>query len=203
MVAELGAVVAAVVLGGKGGLIVLLVAASVALALRGERWFVARDRDRPAAWSALGGGLVGGAALAGAWFLSPTLIDATGHDIEWSTEPVVRGSFQLAATLALITVALGVASELVFRRWLLDRVAGLVRTQGEPRPVALVAGILLAAVIEAAVSPSGGFPVGVGVVSGGLGALYVTSGGRIAACVTARLVFDVGAIFLQALQLTA
>jgi hypothetical protein len=198
-------VIAAVILGGKTGLILLLVVASIAMMLHGGgRWFVARDGDRGAAWSALGGAIVGGAALGGAWLLSPALLDTTGHAVEWTTEPVVRGSVQLAVIVAVVTATLAVASELVFRRWLVDRIAGYVVARGEPRAVALVAGILTAAVIEAAVSPSGaGFRIGVAVSSLGLGAIYVASGGRLAASVTARLVFDVGAIILQALRLTA
>lgn len=203
---EVTGVIAAVIVGGKGGLMLLLVVASIAMIVRGggARWFVARDGDRGAAWSALGGAGVGAAALGGAWLVSPALLDATGHSVEWTTEPVVRGSLELAAIVAVVTVALGVASELVFRRWLLDRVAGYVRDRGEPRAVALVAGILTAAVIEAAVSPTGeGFRGGVAVTSLGLGAIYVTSGGRLAGSLTARLVFDVGAIIVQALRMTA
>src|SRR5688572_4335538 len=116
---EVIGVIAAIIIGGKYGLILLLVIASIAMMLRGGRWFVARDTDRGAAWSALGGVLIGGAALGGAWLLSPALLDATGHSVEWTTEPVVRGSVQLAAIVAVVTATLAVASELVFRRWLL------------------------------------------------------------------------------------
>lgn len=201
---EVLAVLAAIIIGGKYGLILLLAAASLALALRGGRWFASRDGDRGAAWSALGGALVGGLALGAAWLVSPSLLDITGHAVEWTTEPVVRGSIQLAAILAVITATLGVASELVFRRWLLDHVASYIVARGEPRAVALVAGILTAAVIEAAVSPAGGgLRLGVAITGLGLGAMYVTAGGRLAGCLTARLVFDVGAIIVQALRMTA
>jgi hypothetical protein len=201
---EVLAVIAAILVGGKYGLILLLVAAAIALALRGGRFFVERDGDRGAAWSALGGAIVGAIALAAAFLLSPRLLDLTGHAVEWTTEPVVRGSLQLAAILALVTATLGVASELVFRRWLLDAIATYIRDHGEPRSVALVAGILTAAVIEAAVSPSGeGLRLGSALTSLGLGAIYVTSGGRLAAPIAARLVFDVGAIIVQALRMTA
>ncbi|HUQ07160.1 MAG TPA: hypothetical protein VM261_31935 [Kofleriaceae bacterium] len=204
MLEVLGAI-AAVILGGKIGLILLLVVASVAMIIHGGgRWFLPRDGDRGAAWSALGGAIVGAAALGGAWLLSPALLDATGHAVEWTTEPTVRGSISLAAIVALVTGTLALASELVFRRWLLDRIAGYVMARGEPRAVALVAGILVAAVIEAAVSPGGaGFRGGVAVTSLGLGAIYVTSGGRLAASLSARLMFDVGAIIVQALRMTA
>jgi hypothetical protein len=198
-VLEVLGVIAAIALGGELGLITLLVVASIALALHGGggRWFASRDGDRGAAWSALGGALVGAAGLAAAFLLSPA-------SVEWTTEPVVRGSIPLAATVALVALALAVAAELVFRRWLLDRVATYIVSRGEPRAVALVAGVLLAALIEAAVSPSGaGFRLGAFVTSLGLGAIYVTSGGRIAGSLTARVVFDVGAIIVQALRLTA
>jgi hypothetical protein len=203
---EVIGVIAAVLLGGKAGLILLLVVASVAMIIHGggRRWFLPRDGDRGAAWSALGGAIVGAAALGGAWLLSPALLGATGHAVEWTTEPTVRGSIQLAVIVIAVTATLGLASELVFRRWLLDRVAGYVAARGEPRAVALVAGALAAAAIEAAVSPSGaGFRPGVALTSLGLGAIYVTSGGRLAASLTARLVFDVTAIIVQALQMTA
>ncbi len=202
---EVLGVIAAVILGGKTGLILLLVVASIAMVIHGGgRWFLPRDGDRGAAWSALGGAVIGAAALGGAWLLSPALLDATGHAVEWTTEPTVRGSISLAAIVALVTATLALASELVFRRWLLDRIAGYVVARGEPRAVALVAGVLTAAVIEAAVSPTGaGFRGGVAMTSLGLGAIYVTSGGRLAASLTARLVFDVGAIIVQALRMTA
>jgi hypothetical protein len=201
---EIAGVIAAVIVGGKYGLILLLAVASVAMMLHGGSWFVARDRDRGAAWSALGGALVGAVALAASWQLSPALLETSNRSVEWTTEPVVRGSLQLAAVVVLVTATIALAAELVFRRWVLDRVAGYVLDRGEPRAVALVAGILIAAVIEAAVSPSGaGFRLGVAVTSLGLGAIYVTSGGRLAASLTARLVFDVGAIIVQALRMTA
>ncbi len=200
---EIAAVIAGVVIGGKYGVMLLLVVASVAIMVRGGRWFEPRDGDRGAAWSALGGMIIGVAALGAAWIASPAIVESVGRDVEWTTEPVVRGSVQLATTVILVTVVLGLAAELVFRRWLLDRIAGAVVARGEPRQVALAAGVIVAAMIEAAVSPTGaGTRVGAVIASGGLGAIYVTSGGRIAACLTARLAFDVGAIIVQALRMT-
>ncbi len=201
---EIAAVLAAVVLGGKWALMLLLVAGSVVLALRGGRWFEARDTRDGAGWVALGGVLVGLAGLAAAWAIAPGVLDVTGRAVEWSTDPVVRGSASLAATLMVVTVAFGLAAELVFRRWLLDRVAAAVVGTGEPRHVGLAAGVLVAAVIEAAVSPAGeGLRLGTALMAGGLGAVYVTSGGRLVACLGARLAFELGAIAVQALRLTA
>lgn len=204
MLVEIAAVLAAVVIGGRWALMLLLVAGSVVLALRGGRWFEARDAREGAGWAALGGVLAGLAGLAAAWTIAPGVLDVTGRAVEWSTDPVVRGSASLAATLMVVTVAFGLAAELVFRRWLLDRVAAAVVGTGEPRRVGLAAGVLVAAVIEAAVSPAGdGLRVGTALMAGGLGAVYVTSGGRLVACLGARLAFELGAIALQALRLTA
>lgn len=203
-VLELGTVLAAIVLGGRAGLILLLVAGSIVLALRRGRWFATRDGDGGAGWAALGGVAVGAAALGAAWLLSPALLDVTGRAVEWTTEPMVRGSPSIATTLMLVTVAMGLAAELVFRRWLLDRVAGLARARGQPLPVALAAGILAAALIEAAVAPAGAGPrLGVALASGGLGVIYVGAGGRLAGCLTARLTFELGAVLVQALRLTS
>jgi hypothetical protein len=201
---ELLALLVAIILGGRFGLIALLAAGSAVLALRGGRWFAGRDGDAAARWAGLGGLAIGAVALAAAWWISPTLLGVTGRAVEWTTEPVVRGSVQLTVTVMVVTLVLGLAAEMVFRRWLLDRVARVVLTQGEPRPVALAAGVLIAAVIEAAVSPAGAGPrIGTVLESAGLGAIYVTSGGRLTACLGARIAFDLGALLLQALRLTA
>jgi hypothetical protein len=147
--------------------------------------------------------IVGGLALAGAWWMSPSLLDVTGRAVEWSTEPVVRGSVGIAATVMVVTLILGIAAEYVFRRWILDGVAAWVVARGEPRQVALAAGVFVAAVIEAAVSPHGDGPrIGTFIAGLGLGALYVTAGGRITGALTARLVFELGAVMLQAMRLT-
>jgi hypothetical protein len=204
MLLEVAAVLAAIVVGGKLGLILLLVAGSVVLALRGGRWFEARDAGGGTGWAALGGLAVGVAALAAAWAIAPSLLDVTGRAVEWGTEPVVRGSASLAATVMLVTLTFAVATEMVFRRWLLDRVAAAVLARGESRGAALAAGVLVAALIEAAVSPTGdGLRIGTALMAGGLGAVYVSSGGRLAACVGARVAFELGAVALQALRMTA
>lgn len=202
LVLELGGLALAVALGGVGGLIAILAAVSVARWVRGGRWFVARDGDGAAGWSALGGAAVGAGALAAAWMLSPAVAGLADASVEWTTEPVVRGSWSLALTVAAVTLALGVAGELVFRRWLVDRVAGWVQARGAVRTAALVVGVLAASAIEAAVSARGGEPVGTFVAGVGVGTLYVGAGGRLAPCLSARLVFDLGAILLQALRVT-
>lgn len=199
---EIAAVLAAIVLGGRGAVMLLLVAGTLVLVLRGGSW-LAPGKGGGGAWAALGGSVVGALALAGALAISPAVLDVTGRGVEWTTEPVVRGSVQLAVTVALVAVALGVGAELVFRRWLLERVAARVQARGEPAAAALAAGVLVAALLEAAVAPTGASGrLGVALVSAGLGILYVTSGGRLAAPVAARLTFELGAILLQALRVT-
>lgn len=203
MLLEVAAVLAAVVLGGKGGLILLLVAGSAVLALRGGRWFEPRDARDGAGWAALGGLVVGLAGLAAAGAISPSVLAVTGRAVEWSTQPVVRGSVGLAATVMLVTLTFAVAAEMVFRRWLLDRIAAAALAR-ESRAAALAAGVLAAALIEAAVSPVGDGPrLGTALMSGGLGVIYVASGGRLVACLSARVAFELGAVVVQALKLTA
>lgn len=200
---QLVAIVGAVALGGKVAVVVLLAAGTIVLALRRGRWIARQDGDAGAAWAALGGAVVGAAALAGAWWMSPAVLDVTGRTVEWTTEPVVRGSVGIAATVMAVTLALGVAAECIFRRWILDDVAAWVVSRGEPRQVALAAGVLVAAMIEAAVSPAGGGPrIGTFLGSLGLGAVYVASGGRLAASLGARLAFELGALLLQAMRWT-
>ena len=202
---EVAAVIAAVALGGRLGIIVLLALASVALALRGRRWQAAEDGDRGSAWALAGGAVVGALALAGALAVSPAVLGATGAAVEWSTAPVVRGSAVQLAVAVVPAIALALAAELVFRRWLLERVAAAVRAAGEPALLATAAGVIVAAIVEAAVLPAGdaGGWGRLGTVLGscGLGIVYGAAGGRVAASIGARTVFEVGALVVQALRL--
>jgi len=190
---EVAAVIAAVALGGRLGIIVLLALASVALALRGRRWQAAEDGDRGSAWALAGGAVVGALALAGALAVSPAVLGATGAAVEWSTAPVVRGSAVQLAVAVVPAIALALAAELVFRRWLLERVASPAD------------GVIVAAIVEAAVLPAGdaGGWGRLGTVLGscGLGIVYGAAGGRVAASIGARVVFEIGALVVQALRL--
>ncbi len=200
---EVAAVIAGVALGGSWGVIAMIALLSVALAMRGGRWF-APDGDQTGA-AALGGALAGLIGLGGALAVAPALLAATGLAVEWNTVPAVRGSLVQLVVAALPTLALALAAELVFRRWLLERVAAAVRAAGEPSFLASAAGVVTAALVEAAVisvgEAGGAGRLGTMLASCGLGLLYVAAGGRLAASLSARLAFELGVLVLQMLRL--
>ena len=135
-------------------------------------------------------------ALAFAVLAGTPAIEALGRRaIEWSTYPIVRGNFSLFAMVAVYVAATAVATELALRGWLVERVLEL-----SPGPPVLP--VLVGAFAEALVTPGdvaarlGGALFGIG-----LGWMYVAGGRSVLAPLAARLVFQLGVVFLEALRL--
>ena len=196
----LAAVIAGTLVGGVLGLGLAFLIATAARMLDGKGWWVAADRDARGTVMLLGA-LAGAAALVAALALSTPLADSLSRGVEWSTAPVVRGSIVQTATIAVLLVAISGAAELTFRRWLLDWVADGLAGQGTGRKLATAVGVAAAALVEAAIVPVDGDRVGIAITSVGLGLIYVAAGRRVGASISARVVFEVGALLLQALRL--
>lgn len=196
----LGAVAGGVAVGGPFGIGLALALATALRMIDGATWWRAADRDARA--EVLGGGaLVGALALLLALALSAPIADATARSIEWSQLPVVRGSALQAATLAAVVIAVALAAELTLRRWWLEAVAATLGQAGAGRVAAVAGGVVAAAALEAAIAPLPGDRLGVAIYGAGLGVIYVGAGRRLGASLAARVVFEVGALALQALML--
>ena len=186
----------------------LLVAGTLSRWIRGRSWAeVLRGgwsatgepmaADAPSWPSRLGvGALAGGLALAFAVVAGTPAIEALAQRaIEWSTYPIVRGNFSLFAMVAVYVAATAIATELALRGWLVERVLEL-----SPGPPILP--ILVGAFAEALLTPGdvaarlGGALFGLG-----LGWMYVASGRSVLAPIAARLVFQLGVVFLESLRL--
>ncbi|MBL8626998.1 MAG: hypothetical protein JNK64_37260 [Myxococcales bacterium] len=196
----LGAVAGGVAVGGPFGIGLALALATALRMLDGAAWWRAADRDARA--EVIGGGaLVGALALLLALALSAPIADATARSVEWSQLPVVRGSALQAATLAAVVIAVALAAELTLRRWWLEAVAAALGTAGVGRVGAIAGGVVAAAALEAAIAPLPGDRLGVAIYGAGLSVIYVGAGRRLGASLAARVVFEVGALALQALLL--
>src|SRR5262245_54348996 len=190
---EAAAVLAAAVLALPVPAVVpLLVVASLSLWLRGRSW--AEAVKGPALYAAIGSA-VGLAALLLALVVATPFVESfTGSAVQWSTYPIVRGSGGQAVLVAIVVGISAVAAELVLRGWLVERVLEL----GGHRVLA----ILVGAVAEALIADGDlATRIGAGVFGIGLGWMYVAGGRSVVAPMCARLVFSLGALALEALQL--
>ncbi|MDB4955835.1 MAG: hypothetical protein JWO36_3404 [Myxococcales bacterium] len=171
----------------------LLVVASLSRWLRGTSWGTALHGG---GFDAAIGAAAGVIALALALLAGTPLIESlTGHAIEWSTFPMVRGnSSQLFVVIVLVGVT-ALAAELVLHGWILDRMLELGR--GGP-----VLPILVAAIAEGILT-SGDLAarLGAGGFGAGLGWMYVASKRSLLAPTCARLAFQLGAVTLEALRI--
>ena len=171
----------------------LLVAGSLSRWMRGRSWadVVRGPADRAAAGALAGALAVGFAVLAGA----PAIEAFSFRAVEWSTYPVVRGNASVLAMVAVYVAATAVATELALRGWIVDRVLEL-----SPGPPILP--VLVGAFAEALITPGDlAARLGGGLCGGGLGWMYAASGRSVLAPVCARLVFELGVVFLQAMRL--
>jgi hypothetical protein len=169
----------------------LLIVASVSMWWRGRSW--AEVIKGPALYAAIGT-LAGAAALVLAVFVSTPVLEAiSDHAVQWSMYPVVRGSGGTAIMIAIIVAVSAVASELVLRGWLVERVLEL-------RGHAVVA-ILVGAIAEAMISDGDlAMRIGAGMFGLGCGWMYIAGGRSVVAPICARLVFSLGAVLLEALR---
>lgn len=169
----------------------LVALASLANWLRKRSW---TERMRgPGIYAAIGAG-AGAIALALAIILGTPLIEgASDQAVQWSTYPIVRGSGVGFFTVALIVAVGCLASELVFRAFVVE--LGYEFTHNYA--VAIVVAALAEALL---VDGDAAARLGAGVFSVGLGWMYVASGRSILAPLCARLVFSLGALVLEALR---
>jgi hypothetical protein len=160
--------------------------------LRGRSW--ADVAKGPAIYAAIGCA-AGVVALVAALLVSTPLLEAiTDHAVQWSMYPFVRGSGAQAIMVAIVVGISAVAAELVLRGWIVERVLDL----GGHRVLA----VLIGAIAEALVS-DGDFPMrlGAGLFGIGLGWMYLAAGRSVVAPICARLVFSLGAIVLETVQI--
>jgi hypothetical protein len=125
---------------------------------------------------------------------TPFVERMSGRAVEWSAFPAVRGSASQLVLVALIVIAMAIASELALRGWLVERVLEL-----SPGPPVLP--VLVGAIAEALVTPGDAAArIGAGLFGAGLGGIYVAAGRSVIAPICARGAFSLGAAVLEALQ---
>ena len=168
----------------------LLVVASASRWLRGRDWGQLVHGGR--AWVGAAAGL---AALAAAVAVGTPFVELmSGRLVEWSAFPIVRGNPSELAVVALIVVAMAVASELALRGWIVDRVLEL-----SPGPPVLP--VLVGAIAEALVTRGDlAARIGACAFGAGLGWIYVAAGRSVLAPICARIAFGLGAVALEALR---
>ena len=170
----------------------LLVVASLSRWLRGRTWseLLHAGNGRAAVSLAAGLAALAIAVVAGAPFVELM----SGRTVEWSAFPIVRGNPSQLALVALIVIAMAIASELALRGWIVERVLEL-----SPGPSILP--VLVGAIAEAVITPGDlAARIGAGVFGAGLGSLYVAAGRSVLAPICARLAFGLGAVVLEALR---
>jgi hypothetical protein len=171
----------------------LLVVASLSRWVRGRSWGDVVRGPAVRAWiGAAAGALALGFAVLGG---TPAIETLGSRAVEWSAHPIVRGNASLFAMVAIYVTATAVATELALRGWIVERVLEL-----SPGPPVLP--VLVGALAEALITP-GGAPARMGgaLFGIGLGWMYAAGGRSILAPVCARLVFELGVVFLEAMRL--
>lgn len=172
-------------------LIVLLAVASIDRWARGKSWTEPGPPVPGLTIAGVGLGLVAlGAALL---FAGPALERATERSIDWTQIAAVRGNLGVLVTAIAVLGAQAIASELVFRRWLLDRIDGRLHGLGGKPWLAAIA----AAVAEGVVSGGHlGSGLGAAAAGFGFGLLYLGAGRRLAPAIACRLAFEIGALLV-------
>jgi hypothetical protein len=171
----------------------LLVAASASRWARGRPWSEVLRSD---GWTVAVAAAAGLAALAIALVAGTPLVERmTRSTVEWSVFPVVRGSPGQLFAVALVVIAMAIASELALRGWVVERLLELA-----PGPPVLP--VLLGAIAEGLVTPGDAW-VRIGAVAFGLGLgwMYVAGGRNAAASIGARVAFSLTALVLEGLQI--
>jgi membrane protease YdiL (CAAX protease family) len=171
----------------------LFAVASCSLYLRGRSW--AELAMRGSLDRALIGAAAGGVALALAIVVGTPGLEALGAwPIEWSRFPIVRGNAAAAGVVILTAAATALAMELALRGWIVERVLELwPGSPGLP--------VLVGALAEALLTPrEPAARLGAAVFGAGLGWMYCAAGRSIVAPLLARIVFQAGAVALEALR---
>jgi hypothetical protein len=170
----------------------LLIVASLSRWVRGRSWaeLVHGGLERALVGAVVGAVALGLAVLAG----TPVIEAMSARAIEWSAYPLVRGNTQAFAMFAVTVGFTALASELVLRGWIVERMLEL--SPGPPYfPV------FIGAIAEALITPGDvAARFGAGLFGLGLGWMYVAGGRSVLAPICARVVFAVGALVLESMR---
>jgi hypothetical protein len=173
----------------------LVVVATLSRWIRRRDWNQLMPAGGPSAASAAIGVAAGLVALALAVIAGTPFVELmSGRAVEWSSFPVVRGNVSQGVTVALIVIAMAIASELALRGWIVERVLEL--SPGSPTLPVLVGAIAEALVTRGDVAVR----FGAGLFGAGLGWMYVAAGRSLMPPICARIAFGLGAVALEALR---
>jgi len=175
------------------------IALPLMVAATGSRWLRRRDWGEllhADGWTAGVGAAAGLIALAVALAAGTPFVELiSGRAVEWSVFPVVRGSISQLVLVALVVIAMAIATELALRGWIVERLLEL-----SPGPPILP--VLVGAIAEALVTRGElGARIGAGLFGAGLGWIYVAAGRSVVAPICARIAFSLGAVGLEALRI--
>jgi len=175
----------------------LVIVATISRSMRGRSWNeVSKGSVLRVLVGLLAGAIaLGVALLAGSQSLT-ALFAQTGERVVTMSEFATATEQPSLIVLAVVAVAItAFAIELALRGWIVERVLEL--SPGSP-----VLPVLIGALAEAMVTP-GDVPTrfAAGLFGAGLGWIYVAGGRSIVAPVCARMMFQCGAVTLQALRL--
>lgn len=170
--------------------LVVLATASRWARLRSWDELLRASRGTGAVGVAAGLGALAIAVIAG----TPFVELLSGRAVEWSGFPIVRGNVSQLVVVALIVIAMAIATELALRGWIVERVLEL-----SPGPPILP--VLVGACAEALVTRGDlAARIGAGLFGIGLGWMYVSAGRSVIAPICARVAFSLGAVALEALR---
>jgi hypothetical protein len=163
-----------------------------------SRWVRRRDWAQllsASGWTMAVGAAAGLVALVVAVVVGTPFVEVmSGRAVEWAGFPVVRGSATQGAMVALIVIAMAIATELALRGWIVERMLEL-----SPGPPILP--VLVGALVEALVTRGDlAVRIGAGLFGAGLGWIYVAAGRSVVPAICARAAFGLGAVALEALR---
>jgi hypothetical protein len=197
---EVAAVIAAAVIAATDLLDPIPVIVPLLVVASGARWACRKSfaavTHGPASYIAIGAGAGLAALVLGLAIGTPIAEALSGRAVVWGAYPLVRANPSVFFTFATVVAAVAIASELVLRGWLVERVLEL----GGSAAMAVFAGALAEALLIPGPLEArfGGFAVGIG-----LGAMYIAAGRNVAVTIAVRLAFALGALVLEMLLLVS
>lgn len=194
---EIAAVIAAAIVAASGALGQIPVILPLLIAASAARWAAGKSFAGVTRAQYVGiGVIVGLAALVLSLVIGTPIAESlSDRAVQWAEYPMVRGQPSMFLAFGTIVLAVAVASELVLRGWIVERVL----ERGGTKAIAVMVG----AIAEALITPGpldariGAFVVGIA-----LGQLYVAAGRNVAVPAAARVAFGLGALVLEMLRIT-